>query len=184
VSEREVAQVFTVGHSTHELPDFLELLTRHGVRRLVDVRRFPGSRRMPHYSAESLSRALPEAGIAYEHRGELGGFRKPVPDSPNGGWQVAAFQGYADHMETPEFRAGLEAVIADAGSTPTVVMCAEAQWTRCHRRLISDALLVRGFEVCHIRSDGRLETHRLTPFAVVHGERLEYPPEQGRLEFR
>src|SRR5690242_19903437 len=118
---------------------------------------------MPHFSAEALSRSLPERGIAYEHEGDLGGFRKPVPGSPNGGWQVKAFQGYADYMETPEFQAGLDRVIAWAREGPTAIMCAEAQWTRCHRRLVSDALLVRGFEVCHIRSDGRLERHRLTP---------------------
>jgi uncharacterized protein (DUF488 family) len=182
VSDTEVARTFTVGHSTHEPARFVELLTQHGVRRLVDVRRFPGSRRMPHFSAESLSGALPEAGIAYEHRAELGGFRKPVAGSPNGGWRVKAFQGYADHMATAEFQAALAELIAEARRTPTAVMCAEAQWTRCHRRLLSDALLVRGFEVCHIRSDGRLEAHRLTPFAVVDGERIEYPPEQGSLD--
>jgi uncharacterized protein (DUF488 family) len=182
VGERELARAFTVGHSTHELARFVELLTGNGVRRLVDVRRFPGSRRMPHFSAESLARELPEAGIAYEHRAELGGFRKPVPDSPNGGWQVKAFQGYADHMETPEFLAALDELIAQARLAPTAVMCAEAQWTRCHRRLLSDALLVRGFEVCHIRSDGRLERHRLTPFAVVDGTRVVYPPEQVSLD--
>jgi uncharacterized protein (DUF488 family) len=181
VGETELAQVFTVGHSTHALADFHRLLERHGVERLVDVRRFPGSRRMPHFSGDALSRALSEAGIAYEHVAELGGFRKPVPGSPNGGWRVKAFQGYADYMEAPEFAAALARVTERARERRTAIMCAEAQWTRCHRRLVSDALLVRGFEVCHIGSGGRLERHALTPFAVVDGERIVYPPEQLQL---
>jgi uncharacterized protein (DUF488 family) len=181
VGERELASVFTVGHSTHELGRFVSLLERHGVERLVDVRKFPGSRRMPHFSADALSRSLPEREIAYEHLGALGGFRKPAPDSPNGGWEVRAFQGYADHMETPEFQAALERLMGWARERRTAIMCAEAQWHRCHRRLVSDALLVRGFEVCHIRSDGRLQRHELTPFAVVEGERLTYPPQQAEL---
>ena len=157
----------------------MELLDRHGIRLLVDVRKMPASRRMPHFSAESLRHSLP---VEYEHMGMLGGFRKPVPGSPNGGWRVAAFQGYADHMETREFRDALEHLMTRARQQPTAIMCAEAQWHRCHRRLLSDALLVRGFEVQHIRSDGGLERHELTPFAVVDGDRLTYPPEQGRLE--
>jgi uncharacterized protein (DUF488 family) len=182
VGERELARLFTVGHSTHELARFVSLLEQHGIQRLVDVRKFPGSRRMPHFSADALSGSLAEHEIAYEHLGALGGFRKPVPDSPNGGWQVKAFQGYADYMYTPEFQAALERLTAWARELPTAIMCAEAQWTRCHRRLISDALLVQGFEVLHIRSDGRVERHELTPFAVVDGERLTYPPQQAELE--
>ena len=184
MGEREVAQpqVFTVGHSTHELGRFVSLLAAHGIERLVDVRKMPASRRMPHFSADALSRTLPEAGIAYEHVGELGGFRRPVPGSPNGGWRVPAFQGYADYMQTPEFEAALGRAAGWARESPTAIMCAEAQWTRCHRRLVSDALLVRGFDVRHIRSDGRLEEHPLTPFAVVDGERIEYPPEQAQLD--
>src|SRR5436190_4166672 len=142
----------------------------------------PASRRMPHFNGEALSRSLPEAGIAYEHVGAMGGFRKPVPGSQNGGWRVAAFQGYADYMDTAEFRGALDKLMAEARQQPTAIMCAEAQWHRCHRRLVSDALLVHGFEVCHIRSDGRLERHELTPFAIVDGDRLRYPPEQARLD--
>jgi uncharacterized protein (DUF488 family) len=183
VGERELAQpqIFTVGHSTHELDRFVSLLSAHGVELLVDVRKMPASRRMPHFSAAALSRSLPEAGIAYEHVGELGGFRRPVPGSRNGGWRVGMFQGYADYMQTPEFAAALDRVAGWARERPTAIMCAEAQWQRCHRRLVSDALLVCGFDVQHIRSDGRLEKHRLTPFAVVEGDRIEYPPEQAEL---
>jgi uncharacterized protein (DUF488 family) len=149
----------------------------------VDVRKMPASRRMPHFSAAALSDSLAEAGVAYEHVGDLGGFRKPAPGSPNGGWRVGAFQGYADYMQTPEFEAALERVMAWARGRPTAVMCAEAQWSRCHRRLVSDALVVRGFEVRHIGSDGRLERHELTSFAVVEeGDRIVYPREQGALE--
>src|SRR3954454_12632118 len=179
VGERELAHVFTVGHSTHDLGKFIGLLLGNGVERLVDVRKVPRSRRMPHFAAEALERSLPEAGTAYEHMGELGGFRKPAPGSPNGGWQVAAFQGYADHMQTPEFQTALERLMGWARERPTAIMCAEAQWHRCHRRLVSDALLVHGFEVRHIGSDGRVQRHELTPFAVVEGERIAYPPETG-----
>jgi uncharacterized protein (DUF488 family) len=182
VGERELAHVFTVGHSTHELGKFIGLLSEHGVERLVDVRKVPKSRRMPHFGGEALSRSLPEAGIAYEHMGELGGFRKPVPGSPNGGWQVPAFQGYADFMQTPEFDRALGRLMTWARERPTAIMCAEAQWHRCHRRLISDALVVRAFEVRHIWSDSRVQLHELTPFAVVEGERIAYPPEQVRLD--
>ena len=182
MGEREVARIFTVGHSTHELEKFLRLLSEHGVQRLADVRKMPASRRMPHFSADALSRSLPEVGIAYAHVGELGGFRRPLPGSQNAGWRVPMFQGYADYLQTPEFADALECVAARARESPTAIMCAEAQWQRCHRRLVSDALLVRGFGVRHIRSDGRLEEHRLTPFAVVDGERIAYPPEQAELE--
>src|SRR4051812_29180973 len=107
VGEKDVAQVFTVGHSTHQLERLVDLLERHRVERLVDVRKMPASRRMPHFSKEALSDSLPAAGIAYEHVGELGGFRRPEPGSPNGGWRVPAFQAYADHMGTPEFEEAL-----------------------------------------------------------------------------
>jgi uncharacterized protein (DUF488 family) len=181
VGERELARIFTVGHSTHELGKFVSLLTAHGVEGLVDIRKMPGSKRMPWFAAEALGRSLPAAGIEYEHAPDLGGFRKPVRGSPNGGWRVAAFRGYADYMQTPEFAAALDRLMASARERPTAIMCAEAQWTRCHRRLVSDALLVHGFDVEHIRSDGRLERHSLTPFAVVDGTEITYPPQQASL---
>jgi uncharacterized protein (DUF488 family) len=180
LDDRKIA--WTVGHSTHELDAFVALLRAHEIALLADVRTVPKSRRMPWFWGEALAESLPEAGIAYRHFKDLGGFRRPQPGSPNGGWRVEAFQGYADNMETESFRSALGELIREAGSRRTAVMCAEAQWTRCHRRLISDALVVRGFEVCHIRSDGRLERHKLTPFAVVEGDRLVYPPEQTALD--
>src|SRR4051794_25596877 len=137
---------------------------------------------MPWFWGDALAESLPAEGIAYEHFRDLGGFRRPQPGSPNGGWRVAAFQGYADNMDSETWRAALDRLQAAAAEKRTAVMCAEAQWTRCHRRLISDALVVRGFEVCHIGSGGRVERHSLTPFAVVEGDRLVYPPEQTELD--
>jgi uncharacterized protein (DUF488 family) len=137
---------------------------------------------MPWFWGDALAASLPEAGIAYEHFRDLGGFRRPQPGSPNGGWRVAAFQGYADNMDSETWRGALDRLQALASERRTAVMCAEAQWTRCHRRLISDALVVRGWDVLHIRSSGGVERHALTPFAVVEGDRLRYPPEQISLD--
>jgi uncharacterized protein (DUF488 family) len=150
-----------------------------GIECVADVRRFPGSRRMPHFNSGALERELGDIG--YVHLEELGGRRNPVPGSPNGGWRVKQFQGYADHMESEEFARGLERLEAAARDRRTAVMCAEAQWTSCHRRLLSDALLVRGWRVLHIRSDGRQEEHVLTGFAEQRGGRLVYPSGQTEL---
>src|SRR3712207_1393565 len=142
--------MFTVGHSTHALDDFRLLLERHGVVSLADVRRHPGSRRMPWFSRESLGEAWP----GYAHVPELGGRRSRRRDSPNSGWEVAAFGGYADHMESDEFERGLASLLALA--PPVAVMCAEGNWWQCHRRLIADALVARGHAVRHIARDGSL----------------------------
>jgi uncharacterized protein (DUF488 family) len=159
------------------------LLRGQDIELLADVRTVPKSRRMPWFWGDELARTLPEHGIGYEHFKDLGGFRRPRADSPNGGWRVEAFRGYADNMESASFRAALGRLIrcTDDGRR-CAVMCAEAQWWRCHRRLLSDALLVRGFEVLHIGSDGRAQRHELTPFAVPDGTRLVYPPEQTALD--
>lgn len=173
----------TIGHSTHPVEDFVELLERNRVARLVDVRTVPRSRRMPWFAGESLASLLPAAGVEYVHEKRLGGFRRPRPDTPNTGWQVEAFRGYADHMESEDFRAAITRLESLAMSARTAVMCAEAQWTRCHRRLISDALLVRGWQVLHIESRGATKSHALTPFAVVQdGDHIRYPPEQQFLD--
>jgi uncharacterized protein (DUF488 family) len=175
-------EILTVGHSTHGLDAFVALLRDQGVAALADVRRHPGSRRLPHFNAGPLGDALADADIEYVAFGEeLGGRRRPAPGSPNRGWRVAQFQGYADHMETPQFAAGLARLQALAGSRRTAYMCAEGDWRRCHRRLVSDALLVHGLRVLHLLPDGRLEEHELTPFALVEGERISYPPAQARL---
>lgn len=174
--------VFTVGHSTHERGTFVELLRRRSIELLADVRRHPGSRRMPWFNGPELARWLAAEGIAYEHFEALGGRRSPRPDSPNGGWRVGQFQGYADHMESEEFQAALARLESLAAERRVAIMCAEAQWARCHRRLTSDALLARGHQVQHIDSRGGMRAHELTEFAVAEDGRLTYPPLQHRLE--
>jgi uncharacterized protein (DUF488 family) len=170
--------LFTIGHSTHSLEQFLALLRLHSVVSLADVRRHPGSRRLPWFGSESLAGAWP----GYVHAPELGGRRSRRPGSPNTGWDVAAFGGYADHMESGEFRSGLARLLAL--SPPVAIMCAEGNWWQCHRRLIADALTARGYQVLHIARDGATTEHELTPFAVVEtGDppRLTYPPQQLQL---
>jgi uncharacterized protein (DUF488 family) len=174
--------IFTVGHSTHTLEVLVALLRRHEIECLVDVRSVPRSRRMPHFSKEELERSLPEHGIEYRHAPELGGFRRPLPDSANTGWRVGGFRGYADYMETEGFGAALRRLETIASECRAAIMCAEGLWWRCHRRLISDALLARGWRVRHIEPGGELEDHRLTKFARVEGGRLAYPAAQGSLD--
>jgi uncharacterized protein (DUF488 family) len=173
--------IFTVGHSTHALDAFVALLGGAGVKVVADVRRYPGSRRSPWFAREALAASLAGEGIEYVHLESLGGRRSVVPGSPNGGWDNAAFQAYADHMATPVFAAGLAKLEALAQRRATAVMCAEAPWWRCHRRLVADALVVRGWTVRHIGPDGRQTDHELTDFAVVEHGTLIYPPVQTEL---
>jgi uncharacterized protein (DUF488 family) len=136
---------------------------------------------LPHFAREPLAAALAARGIDYVHLEALGGRRRAVPGSPNGGWRVEGFRGYADHMGTPEFEAALEELEALARERPTAYMCAEADVHRCHRRLTSDALLARGWWVGHIGPRGEVRAHELTPWAVLEGGRVTYPPAQGEL---
>jgi uncharacterized protein (DUF488 family) len=152
------------------------------VRRVVDIRRFPGSRRLPHFARDALAAALPDRGLDYHHLVDLGGRRRARPDSPNGGWRVLAFRGYADHMATPEFEAAMATLEGLAAEHPSAIMCAEGLWWRCHRRLVADALLVHGWMVRHIGPEGRTADHALTDFAEVRGGRLTYPPSTPELE--
>jgi uncharacterized protein (DUF488 family) len=175
-------RVFTVGHSTHSLDDFYALLATHDVKRVADVRRVPRSGRHPQFRAEALAVELPARGIAYDHMPALGGWRRPLPDSPNGGWDNDAFRGYADYALTAEFGTALEELGTLARERPTAIMCAEGQWWRCHRRLIADRLLAAGWTVCHIGPDGRLAEHELPPFAERQADgTVRYPPAQGSL---
>ena len=178
-------ELFTIGHSTRSLEELVALLREHGVTRLVDVRTAPGSRRMPHFSRAALAADLPALGVEYLHLPELGGLRRPRPDSPNAGWRNDSFRGFADHMATDAFRAGLDRLLALARERgPVAIMCAEAVPWRCHRSLIADALTVRGVEVRHILGPGGARPHSLTPFAHVEGDRITYPaPLQGTLSF-
>jgi uncharacterized protein (DUF488 family) len=162
-----MARVFTAGHSTRTATELRQLLAGAGVKLLVDVRRFPGSRRYPQFGQEALAASLAAAGIDYRHEPDLGGRRAPRPDSPHTAWRVAAFRGYADHMETPEFAAALARLEEAAAERPTAVLCAEALPQRCHRRLIADALVARGHEVVHLLAPGRAEPHALHPDARV-----------------
>jgi uncharacterized protein (DUF488 family) len=159
--------IYTVGHSTRPQEELIAILREAGVKRLVDVRRFPGSRRHPQFGKEALRVGLASADIAYRHEPDLGGRREPRPDSPNTAWRVAGFRGYADHMASPEFRSALERLIADP-LVPTAVMCAEAQPSQCHRQLIADALVARGIEVVHLLAPGQRQVHVLNPAAVLH----------------
>jgi uncharacterized protein (DUF488 family) len=166
---------FTIGHSTRSLDELISLLAAHHVTQLADVRTVPRSRRHPHFAIESLSATLPPAGITYRHFAGLGGLRRPRPDSTNVGWHHPAFRGYADHMGTAEFAAALDDLTAWAQTAATAVMCAEAVWWKCHRRLIADALVARGLEVRHIMTAAPPERHEVTAFARVSGGQVTYP---------
>jgi hypothetical protein len=174
---------FTIGHSTRSFGQFAGLLRGNGVEHLVDVRRFPHSRRHPHFDAESLPEGLRVgAGIGYTHLPGLGGRRQTEPDSPNTGWGNPSFRGYADHMRTPEFRENLQKLLELCERERVYLMCSEAVWWRCHRRMVSDALVERDVTVEHILGEGRRQTHQITPFArVVGGVELAYPPTPERL---
>lgn len=168
-------RLFTIGHSTRSLDELATLLAENGVTQLVDVRTVPRSRHNPQFNADALAASLPARGIAYLHRPQLGGLRKPRRDSVNMGWNNESFRGYADYMQTPEFEQALTGLMAQAGQSPTTIMCAEALPWRCHRSLIADALSVRGVEVQHIMRPGKTELHTLTGFAHVEGIRVTYP---------
>jgi uncharacterized protein (DUF488 family) len=166
--------VHTVGHSTLALPDFLALVAHHGLRMIADVRRFPASRRHPHFAREALAVALADAGVAYRWLPGLGGRRSGRPDSPHVAWRNAAFRAYADHMETAEFAADLEVLLALASEHPSAILCAEAVPWRCHRQLLADALLARGVGVRHVIGTTAPGAHRLPPFARPVGTRIVY----------
>jgi len=168
-------RLFTVGHSTRSLEEFIHLLQAHGVQQLVDIRTLPGSKRYPHFNLENLQASLPEAGIEYSHLKGLGGLRKAKADSRNAGWKNASFRGYADYMQTEDFAKNLEILIDLAKSRPTAIMCSEAVPWRCHRSLVADALLARGMEVMHLMSPTQGKPHRLTSFAKVEGTQVNYP---------
>jgi uncharacterized protein (DUF488 family) len=175
-------EILTVGHSNHEEREFLDLLRSAGVELIADVRRYPGSRRQPHFERTALAAVLLEAGIGYRWLGEtMGGRRKPAADSPNGGWESAQFRGYADHMASEEFHVGLGELEELGREQRAAVMCAEAWWIRCHRRLIADALAERGWRVLHLGSNGRLTEHEVTDFAVIEDGRITYPAQQTSL---
>jgi len=178
----EPRTLYTIGHSTRTIEQFVGLLRAHGIELLVDVRRFPGSRRHPHFGSAALAASLAESGIAYAHAEALGGRRDSEAGaaSPNTAWRNAAFRAYADYMATPAFRAALDGLIAEANERVTVIMCAEAVPWRCHRRLITDALLARGVPVADITGLGAATPARLSEHALVQpGGSIVYPAAPG-----
>ncbi|MDQ6707340.1 MAG: DUF488 domain-containing protein [Acidobacteriota bacterium] len=171
-----VDPIFTVGHSTRALEDFIAILDAHRVKLLIDVRTMPRSRHNPQFNRETLPGHLQASSVDYLHLPQLGGLRKAQPDSLNTAWRNLSFRGFADYMQTPEFEAGLLRVIGEAKSRSLALMCAEAVPWRCHRSLIADSLKARGLSVFEIASATRAQPHKMTPFARVDGRRVTYPP--------
>jgi len=167
-------KAWTIGHSTRPIEDFLALLAEHGIQALADVRRFPASRKHPHFNAHNLEASLAGAGIEYVPMTGLGGRRPTRPDSRNTAWRNASFRGYADYMETEGFAFSFSLLLEFIEKRRTAIMCAEALWWRCHRSLISDALKVTGVEVCHILGPGDSTEHPYTSAANVADGRLSY----------
>lgn len=170
-------EVWTVGHSTHFLEAFLAMLAAHDIEAIADVRRHAGSRKYPHFNPDALGRALAQAGVEYVPLPELGGRRSPLADSHNTVWRNPSFRGYADYMETEDFRLGVDRLLALARRRRTAVMCAEAVWWRCHRSLIADYLKARGVCVRHILGPGKSEVHPYTSAARIRDGALTYMPD-------
>lgn len=173
--------LWTIGHSTRGLDEFIALLKQNDIETLTDVRHFPGSRKYPHFNVEPLRNTLRDAGIDYQPFTELGGRRKVRPDSPNSAWRSEAFRGYADYMQTDAFRTGIERLKTLARTKRTSIMCAEAVWWRCHRGLISDVFKVNGTRVLHITGSSPPQEHPYTAAAHVVDGHLDYSGGQPTL---
>ncbi len=167
--------IYTIGHSTRTLAEFHGILDRYQIQLLADVRTIPRSRHVPHFNADALASALRVRGISYLHLKNLGGLRKPAGDSPNRGWRNLSFRGFADYMQTEEFWQAVGDLLDLSADKKVALMCAEAVPWRCHRSLISDALLTRHVEVRHIISKDKCQPHKLTLFALLQGDRITYP---------
>ena len=172
--EQTPSEIFTIGHSTRTLEEFIDLLQKNEIELLIDVRSFPGSRKFPQFNKESLEKTLPAAGVEYQHVKELGGRRPVQKGSQNTVWRNKAFQGYADYMETEDFRNGMERLIELAKLNRTAIMCSEAVWWRCHRSMISDHLKAGGIEVLHIMDGAKLVEHPFTSAARILNGELTY----------
>ena len=171
--------ILTIGHSTRPIEEFIELLRRHGVERLIDIRTIPRSRHNPQFNGDALAHSLRDAHIEYAHLKELGGLRHARPDSANLGWRNASFRGYADYMQTQEFEQAVRRLLQACGEKQCAVMCAEAVPWRCHRSLLADALVARGIAVEHILGASRRDPHHLTPFAKIENGKVTYPKAEG-----
>ena len=166
--------VWTIGHSTRSIDEFIAILKSFSIETLVDVRSFPGSRRYPHFNREALAASLREAGVAYVHLKELGGRRRARRDSLNMAWRNESFRGYADYMETDAFGDGMDRLLDIARRQRTAIMCSEAVWWRCHRSLISDYLKAKGVDVIHILAAGKSAAHPYTSAARILNGELSY----------
>jgi uncharacterized protein (DUF488 family) len=175
------AAIFTVGHSTLPLEEFIALVEAYGIERLADIRTVPRSRHNPQFNGDTLGKALRACKIDYVPLPALGGLRHAHKDSPNAGWRNESFRGYADYMQTQEFARGLDELIALSRAKRTAIMCAEVVPWRCHRSLVADALRVHGIPVVEILSATSHREHKMTPFAHVEGTRITYPPKQATL---
>jgi uncharacterized protein (DUF488 family) len=172
-------RIWTIGHSTRKIDDFVSALKAHGIKLIADVRLLPGSKRYPQFNQDALTKSLSERRISYEHFPELGGRRKSKPDSRNSIWRNESFRGYADHIETKEFRNGIDRLNDLAEKIgPTAIMCAEAVWWRCHRALISDFLKARGIEIVHIMDAKKTEPHPFTSAAKIVNDVLSYADDE------
>lgn len=169
--------VWTIGHSTRPIDEFIGLLRAHQIGHLVDVRTVPRSRYNPQFNTETLAQSLRDAGLTYRHLPGLGGLRKPRKDSINAGWHNDNFRGYADYMQTEEFHKALEELLAYCRDRTTAIMCAEAVPWRCHRSLIADTLVLHGWAIRHIMTEAKADLHKLTSFAHVENGTLTYPKE-------
>lgn len=170
--------VYTIGHSTHSLEEFVQMLKIFDIHLLADIRSFPGSRKYPQFNKVNLELSLPQNGINYYHLKDLGGRRKVRKDSKNNRWHNDSFKGYADYMETENFHKGIEGLIALAQKQTTAYMCSEAVWWRCHRSMVSDYLKAKGWKVMHIMALGRAEEHPYTSPARVVGNSVLYSDEK------
>jgi uncharacterized protein (DUF488 family) len=174
-------RLFTIGHGARDIETFIELLRGAGIRRLVDIRTAPGSRKHPQFGKDALAASLAADGIAYEWWGrDLGGWRRARPDSRHTALRSSGFRGYADHMESGGFRTARDRLIDSSREVPTAVMCAESLWWRCHRRMLADSLFAAGSEVRHILDGGRIDDHRLSPAARVDGGTVVYDVPEER----
>ena len=171
----EPPTVWTLGHSTRPIDEFIGLLRAHQISLLIDVRTVPRSRYNPQFNTDTLAQSLRDAGLRYRHLSALGGLRKPKKDSINDGWHNASFRGYADYMQTDEFLNALDVLMTESRLQPTAIMCAEAVPWRCHRSLIADALVIRGWDSRHIMSETKADPHQLTSFAHLEKGSLTYP---------
>jgi uncharacterized protein (DUF488 family) len=174
--------IWTIGHSTRRIEEFIGLLTASGIQLLADVRRFPGSRRHPQFGQAALAASLAKAEIEYVHLSELGGRRSARKDSPNTAWRNAAFRGYADYMMTDSFQTGIDRLLEAASRKRTAIMCAEALWWQCHRGLIADFLKAAGHKVIHLVGDGKSEEHPYTSAARIVNGQLNYAASETAAE--